>query len=602
MTWQHRVMWPLPVLLAAGLLLCVDAVAGGKLVGNPIGLLVLSGAAVAAGLKSRAVPLLLVGAVSVVAVVLADGIAAAGRFSAANDAVFYGVVVFAPAAVGWLFGERTRRVSQLRRQTAELERRRASAGRAARAAEVERVERHVDGALAQRLAAIIDGIRRASAVAASDVGDVPARLYEVEGTARSALEELRDVLGTIRTISASQAAPSVPPTPTPTHLTRWPDLPLSLAGLPLAFETGPSWPNVLLALVQGPALCLARRRPIAGTVPLVALAGLQTAYFAPLPPTVSWLVPGLLLTYLSSLRLRRNLVPVGLLVLVVEFAAITAATPAPDRSLGGMLPSGLLAGIVFGAGRLVRGAELRAAQLQATLQELERTQDESARVAAADQRAEIARELHDVGAHNLTVVCLQAGAVQALWNRDRAQARVALDAMLALADAALTHLRASLTSLAAQPADQPLEPAALEVLASVGRAVGLEVDLETTGLVVPIAGGLALAAYRVVQESLTNAARHAPGARVTISLDYRGEVLDLRVRDSGGCSPATRPHLPGTGQGLQGMRDRVYAVHGSLEAGADGAGFTVHAQFPLARPSETPTADQLVSLGRPSVA
>jgi signal transduction histidine kinase len=574
------VTWPLPALLVSALLLLVDAVAGGALAGSPEAVLVLAALSAAAGMQAARLPLLVVTTASVAAVVVADRSVAAGRFSAANDSVFYGVVVFGPAVVGWLFGERSRRGALLRRQTTELERRRLAAALAARAGEAERIERQVDGALAQRLLLIAEGVQAAAGLVGDNAAGVPDRLFEVEATARAALEDLRAVLGTIRVESTPAGpGPSQPAQPRP--LPRWVDLLLCLAGIPLAVETGRPWVNLVLAAMQGPAVCLVWRRPLAGTVPVVLLAVGQTAFLAPLPPTVSWLLLGVLLVFLSSFRLHRSRVPLGLLVLAVEFAAVTLATPSPARSLSGLIPSSVLAAVAFGAGRLVRGAELQAVQLQATLEELERTRDESAALAAADQRATIARELHDVGAHTLTVVCLQAAAVQALWERDPAQAREALMGMLALADGALSHLTASLTGLASQPSNQPLDPPALQVLAHAGRALGLAIAIETTGVVRPVEDQLAQAAFRVVQESLTNAARHAAGARVRISLDYSAEELILRILDFGPSNEAAASPLTGSGIGLQGMRERVQAVGGTLEAGPLDTGFAVEARLPL---------------------
>ncbi|MGI9155354.1 MAG: sensor histidine kinase [Marmoricola sp.] len=433
---------------------------------------------------------------------------------ATREEVFYAVMVAGPALAGWLTGSRARQVEELRRRNSDLELRRETALQAARADEAERVERQVDVALAERLRTIIDDARTAGRLSAQSPGEVPLRLAGVEATARDALADLREVLGVLQPVTSSApAAPSV--AVSPPRATGWDlvDLALALSLVPLAVETSvsgtrvPIWLDVLACAAQGALLLVVRRRPLVGATALLTLACVQSAFVTPLPPTVSWLLPALLVAFLVGARLPRTRAIAGLALVGAGISAVTVVTPAASRSTDGLLPGLALGLLAWWAGRTVAVRERRAAELVALAEELARTRDEQVRVAAAEQRAEMARELHDVGAHALTVVCLQAGAAQTMWTRDRAQACSALRVVLDLADDSLTHLRESLGALAGESSAIPLDVAALDVLAGMGRVLGLRVGVSVHGEPRPLPGEVARAAFRVVQESLTNAAR-----------------------------------------------------------------------------------------------
>lgn len=588
--------WPLPALAVVSGLLLTDTFAGGVLVADLVSPLVaVAWLAFVAGSRVAPVALVLTGAGVVAVLTAADHIAAPGRFAFANDVVFYAVLVGAPTLAGWLIGARSQQVTELRHRAEELDRRRATAVRTARADEVERVERQVDVALAERLRTIIENARQAGRLAEHSPDDVPPRLAQVEATAREALADLREVLGVLH----------LPPTPTSVHMPARPavtspprrssgldlvDLVLPLTVVPLAIETsvsagrGPIWLNVLACGVQGALLLVVRRRPLAGTTVLFAVACLQTATLTPLPPTVSWLAPGLLVAFLAGACLSRRRAWFGLLLVLAGAGGVTVASPPGGRSLDGLLPVVAMVVLSWWAGRTVAARELRAAELTALAGELNRTRDEQARLAASEQRAEMARELHDVGAHVLTVVCLQAGAAQTMWARDRDQARIALKVVLDLAADSLTHLSHSLGGLALESTTSPLDVAALDVLAGIGRVLGLRVGVSVLGEPRPLSGEVARAAFRVVQESLTNAARHAAHSRVEIGLAYAADALDVRVSDTGRGEVSTDPAVVvnGSGVGLRGMRERVEACRGELSCGprAEG-GFAVHARLPL---------------------
>jgi signal transduction histidine kinase len=211
-----------------------------------------------------------------------------------------------------------------------------------------------------------------------------------------------------------------------------------------------------------------------------------------------------------------------------------------------------------------------------------------ARVAVAEERARIARELHDVVTHHVNLVVLQAMAASGMLDRDPERVREPLQVIERSGREALTEMRRLLGVLREDDAERPLapQPGVEDVDALVGSArdAGLAVGLVVSGTPRRLPAGLALTVYRVVQEALTNAARHAAGSRVGVSLRYEPDAVDVAVVDDGGEPCDDVPH---GGRGLLGMRERVAVFAGTLETGpsADG-GFAVHARLPV--PPEEP--------------
>jgi signal transduction histidine kinase len=596
--------WHLPVLGTLGVALWIDALLGGDLAASTGCLVVVACFGFLAGWSSSRLPELVLTAVVVAALLTVADQATATEFSLANDGVFYTVVVLGPSVVGWLLGTRTRQLGEIRRRTVELERLRDATLAAARVREAERVEREIDLALAERLDKIVADVREADRRADSDPGAVPRLLARVEATAREALAELRTVLGVL--LPEPTGPVSAPPQPAGKHAPAasrgaprpwgWPDLLLLLSTVPLLVETsqadghGPGWLNLAACLGQGLALCVVRRRTLSGTVILFTLASVQTMWLTPLPSTVSWALPGLLVSFLVGRAARRRTAVAGLSLALLGFGAVTLATPAEHQSLDGIVPSIAMIVLAWCGGRSLAVREGRARQLRWVVDELARVREEQVRQAVFDQRAEMARELHDVGAHVLTVVCLQVAAAQKLWDRDQRQARAALAAVRELADRSLAHLGESLGGLVADDVEGPLEPAALAVLAGLGRTLGLDVTLEVAGEPYELDGPAARATIRLVQEAITNSARYAPSATVRVSLVYATDALEVHVSDSGpGRVPTTSPpQLNGAGLGLRGMRERVESCQGVLSYGSTESGFAIHARLPRA-PSPTRT-------------
>jgi signal transduction histidine kinase len=243
--------------------------------------------------------------------------------------------------------------------------------------------------------------------------------------------------------------------------------------------------------------------------------------------------------------------------------------------------------VVFGgawlAGRLVRQRQVHAVTLQERAAALERAREANARAAAADERARIARELHDILAHSLSLIVVQAGAERMALGTDRAATGEALDAIERTGREALAETRRLLGIVRGDGEALRPQPtlADLEELVSQVRDRGLPVELRIEGEAVSVPPGIALSAYRIVQEALTNVIKHAGPARAHVVVRYEQRELELEVADDGrGPSAGT---AAGNGHGLVGMRERVALYGGDLAASAgSGGGFVVRARLPLA--------------------
>jgi signal transduction histidine kinase len=236
-------------------------------------------------------------------------------------------------------------------------------------------------------------------------------------------------------------------------------------------------------------------------------------------------------------------------------------------------------------GNLRRARVQQLASLEERAQLLELERDQEMRLAATTERARIARELHDVVAHSLSVVIAQADGGRYAGKADPAAATDALEAIAATGRQALTDMRSLLGVLreggGEEYAPQP-DVAAIPALVDDVRASGLDVDLIVEGEPHALAAGPQLAAYRIVQESLTNVLKHAgPASRAWVRLQWRPDALELSVLDDGRGASSAMVDSDGNGQGLRGMRERAQLHRGRLDAGPrHGGGFGVHATLP----------------------
>ena len=217
-------------------------------------------------------------------------------------------------------------------------------------------------------------------------------------------------------------------------------------------------------------------------------------------------------------------------------------------------------------------------EVLARAEEVERTREEFARRLAVEERLRIARELHDSLTHSISVVSIQAGVATHLARKRGEETSPAIVAIQEAAGEAMRELRATLAAL--RDADPTVGHglADLPRLVSRTNAAGLATRVTVTGAERPVPPHVDAAAYRIVQEALTNVARHAGHATATVSLDYQGSTLLVQVDDDG--AGLTAPVTPGLG--LLGMRERTTALGGRLDAAPRPAGgFRVRAQLPL---------------------
>ncbi|MFG3255185.1 sensor histidine kinase [Streptomyces sp. NPDC048172] len=342
-----------------------------------------------------------------------------------------------------------------------------------------------------------------------------------------------------------------------------------------------------LMLAPGLALLASRRAP----VPVLLLASVcLAAYEVRDHPGDVVAFPVIAAVYAAVRRGHRPvlLAPVAALVVAIAGGVLTGDD---GQSVYEAVQSRfLLAGWIVAAamiGQAARNWEAYLEQVERRAEDAERSREEAALRRADEERLRIARELHDSLTHSISVIKVQAGVAVHLARKRGEEVPAALLAIQEAGSDASRELRSTLGVLrTADGADDGTAPSAsglgrLDKLLERARAAGLRASLTVTGERRPLPGDTDTAAYRIIQESLTNAARHAgPSATATVTVGYEPSRLTLRVEDDGRASP-DRPVVPGTG--LIGMRERVTALDGELEAGArPGGGFAVRARLPLA--------------------
>lgn len=336
---------------------------------------------------------------------------------------------------------------------------------------------------------------------------------------------------------------------------------------------GPALLQVPLGLLTTLPLALRRRFPL--PVVIVVMAALIVLdRLSQVQEPQSTLLPVLVAVYSAGAYARR---PVAIAGVVITLVALLVDEPWDLVVLG---PLSVATWLV---GRLVRSWRNQAVELAALAAELERERAETARHAAADERARIARDLHDVVGHNLSLLVLQAGAERLALPADQSDTREALAAIERSGRATLAELR-RLVGVLRDDGDGPaLHPlpgiAGLGDLADQVRAAGLPVDLHIEGDPLPIPAGLDVSVYRIAQEALTNVVRHASeSTAVTVRLRYGQGDLTLEVLDDGQVPEAAARN----GHGLIGMQERVSLYGGELTAGpSPDGGYAVRTRLPV---------------------
>jgi signal transduction histidine kinase len=239
--------------------------------------------------------------------------------------------------------------------------------------------------------------------------------------------------------------------------------------------------------------------------------------------------------------------------------------------------------IAWALGKTLRYRELRGDRLEARTAELEAKRESQIQAAVTDERARIARELHDIVAHSVSLMVLQAGAARQALDREPEKARAPLLSVEATGRGAMSELR-RLVSMLRQPGQEDeLSPQPslrhLDRLVAQMREAGLAVELDTSGGLEAIPPGVDLSAYRIAQEAMTNVLKHAGATHVDLTVRCEGGAVEVLVEDDGR-GPSGNGQVVG-GHGLIGMRERVNLFGGRFEAGArDGGGFRVFARLP----------------------
>jgi len=323
----------------------------------------------------------------------------------------------------------------------------------------------------------------------------------------------------------------------------------------------------------------------------------------------SWVVGGALASFVATI-LARSLfghpgdavlalltVPVAMIAFEFGWRAGLLATAAAFATVllwGELRTLGYVSrGTTFLATALVVGIfadRLRAVQAEATkhqrrADDLARSQLEEERTAAGE-RTRIAREFHDVIAHSVSVMTVQAAAARRVMDRDPEHARDAIEAIELTGREALGEMRRLVALLRPGESGEEFVPpqglAQLEGLVAQMRAMGLDVDLRLEGEPMPLAAGIDLSAYRIAQEALTNVLKHAGPGPSEVLLRYTDSTLEIVVSNALPGGVAARGREGGPRHGLIGMRERVTMLGGELSAGPNGAGrYRLHARLPL---------------------
>jgi signal transduction histidine kinase len=324
-----------------------------------------------------------------------------------------------------------------------------------------------------------------------------------------------------------------------------------------------------------------RRFPFGGPVAYFVLAaGISLIDWQLVPDRESFFVVGLAVAFLLGNLRNAWQAGIGLVVVVTSLAFIVYEVPGHTTGELVFVPIDFVVAWVAGFALRERAEQAEAAEVRATVAERER--DAAARVAVAEERARIARELHDIVAHAVSVMVLQVGAVRHKLPDAFAEDRDALRGVEQAGRTALAQMRGLLAAmrrdedgleLTPQPGLDGLD----SLLEEISRA-GLPVELHIDGRPFPLPRAIDLSAYRIVQEGLTNALKHARATGADVTVRYRPDEVEIQVRDNGQGTAAS----DGLGHGLVGVRERVKIYGGEMSAGKEnGGGFVLSTRLPL---------------------
>ena len=345
---------------------------------------------------------------------------------------------------------------------------------------------------------------------------------------------------------------------------------------------------VVLGVVAGGALILRRSAPLAVLLTtlgaVVAIAIITPDAGDPLEASAASVLIALYTTA-ALCELRESIAALALTagVLMVLSLATADVENRQTSALGGAIVVGALSAGIWGLGAYAQTRRRYAREQQERLAQLERERDQLARIAVHEERASIARELHDIVAHSVSVMLVGVRGARDVLRTSPTVADDALAHVETSGEQSLAELRRILALLrepedGAESRPQP-SLADLDELVADYRDAGLPVRLEVTGEQEPLPGGVELSVYRIVQEALTNVLKHSRPTRVTVTLAFRDSRLELEVVDDG-TTPDNAIEMPG--HGIVGMRERVALLGGELETGRRvGGGYRVAARLPV---------------------
>jgi signal transduction histidine kinase len=329
------------------------------------------------------------------------------------------------------------------------------------------------------------------------------------------------------------------------------------------------------------ALLGRRRYPFAAPASLwIAAAALSIVDSTLVTRTQGMFVAGLAAAFLLGNLRDTEQGRIGLAIVLVSAGVVVYNDP--ERSTAELVFTPLIFGIGWLVGFALRERTAQAAAAEARAAQAERERETTARIAVAEERARIARELHDIVAHAVSVMVLQVGAVRHNLPAELAEDKDALKDVEGAGRAALAEMRRLLGAMRREGDRLDLTPqpglGSLEPLLDEIRRAGLPVELQLDGEPFPLPEAIDLSAYRIVQEGLTNVLTHAQATRAQVVVRYLPHEIQIDVEDDGRGTATS----DGRGQGLVGVRERVKLYGGEMSARAvDGRGFVLSTRLPI---------------------
>jgi signal transduction histidine kinase len=345
---------------------------------------------------------------------------------------------------------------------------------------------------------------------------------------------------------------------------------------------------VLLTVVGGGALALRRLAPLVVlATTLVAATAMVAIDAESSDPIEAAGLTVLIAVYTVGAMCERRVSLTALVPAAAVVAVLSASTADVEgretSALGGAIIATALTVGIWGLGAYAQTRRHYLRELEERAVQAEREREQLARIAVHEERASIARELHDIVAHSVSVMLVGVRGARDVLRTTPAVADDTLVRVERSGDQSLAELRRILALLRDPEHDAESRPqpslADLDELVADYRAAGLPVRLETTGEPQPLPGGVELSVYRIVQEALTNVLKHSDPTNVTVTLSFRDSAVELEVVDDG---TRAEPGATTTGQGIIGMRERIVLLGGELETGRRvGGGFRVAAWLPV---------------------